>query len=97
MDSGQNDTRRPAARIATPPGAAATSSRLRRDPFGDVPSRGNDGLPRDVRAAGPTPDLRPRPPGGGTADHSDARVPGQPPPLRSSGSPPLAAAPAGAL
>ena len=32
-------------------------------PFGDFPSRANDGLPRDFCAAGPTPDLRSRPPG----------------------------------
>ena len=51
----------------------------------DTPSGGNDGLPRDFCAAGPTPDLRPGPPGGGTADHSHARVPGQLTPLRPSG------------
>src|SRR6516225_9196804 len=53
--------------------------------FGGIPSRGNDGLPRDFRAAGPTPDLRPRSPGGGADDRCDARVPGQLAPLRSSG------------
>ena len=35
-------------------------------------------------AAGPTPDLRSRPPRGGTDDRCDARVPGQLAPLRSS-------------
>ena len=44
-------------------------------------------------AAGPTPDPRPGPPRGGTADHSHARVPGQLAPLRPSGSLPLAATP----
>src|SRR5262245_48207462 len=61
--------------------------------FGDFPSRGNDGLPRDFCAARPSPDLRSRPPGGGTDDRCDARVPGQLAPLRSSAPPPLAAAP----
>ena len=42
----------------------------------DTSSRGNDGPPRDFCSAGPTPDLCPRPPGGGTDDHSHARVPG---------------------
>src|SRR5262245_11249181 len=40
-------------------------------------SGGKDGPARDVCAAGPTPDLRPRPSGGGTGDHSDAWVPRQ--------------------
>src|SRR5215469_9478564 len=45
--------------------------------FGGIPVGGNDGLPRDVCAAERTPDLHPRASGGGTADHSHARVPGQ--------------------
>ena len=46
-----------------------------------VPSGGKDDLPRDFRTAESTPDLRPRIPGRGTDDHSDAWVPRQPAPL----------------
>src|SRR5215831_15028899 len=63
----------------------------------DTPSRGNDGLPKEFCSAGPTPDLRPRPPGGGTGDHSHARVPGQRTPLRPFVSLPVAAAPGRAI
>jgi haloalkane dehalogenase len=38
---------------------------------------GNDGVPGNFCSAGPAPNLRPRPPGRGTGDHSHARVPGQ--------------------
>src|SRR5262245_1531707 len=61
--------------------------------FGVIPYGGNDGLPRDVCAAERTPNLRPRPSGGGTADHSDARIPGQHAPLRPAAPSPFAAAP----
>src|SRR5262249_14890935 len=70
---------------------------LKRDLLCDTPSRGNDGLPRNFCSAGPTPNLRPRPLGGGTGDHSHARVPGQRTPLRPSVSFPLAAAPGRAI
>src|SRR5262249_13652413 len=93
---GSHAARRPPSRI-TPSARSGCSPQLKRDPLGDSPSRGNDGLPRDFCSAGPTPDLRPRPPGGGTGDHSYARVPGQRAPLRPSGPLPLAATPSRSL
>src|SRR5437667_399080 len=60
--------------------------------FGAIPSGGNDGLPRDGCAAGPAPDLRPRPSGSGTGDHSDAWVAGKLTPIRSSASLPVTTA-----
>src|SRR5215813_13890737 len=48
-------------------------------------------------SAAPTPDLRPRSPGGGTGDHSHARIPGQRTPVRPSVSLPLAATPGRAI
>src|SRR5262249_36559170 len=67
--------RRPPARI-TPSARSGRIPQLKRDLLCDTP-KGNDGLPRDFCSAGSTPDLRPRPPRGGTGDHSHARVPGQ--------------------
>ena len=61
--------------------------------LGDIPFGGDDGLPRERCAAGPTSDPRPGPPGDGTADHSHAWVPGQLTPLRPFGPLPVAAAP----
>src|SRR5262249_37349480 len=48
-------------------------------------------------SAAPTPDLRPRSRGGGTGDHSHARIPGQRTTVRPSVSLPLAAAPGRAI
>jgi hypothetical protein len=58
-------------RATVAPGAVAQLALVRWHRSG-----GNDGLSRDSCAAGPTPDLHPGPPGGGTTDHADARVPG---------------------
>src|SRR5262249_22061236 len=76
---------------------ATRSEAVGYDPLCDTPSRGNGGLQRNFCSAGPTPDLRPRPPRDGTGDHSLARVPGQRTPLRPSASLPLAAAPGRAI
>src|SRR5262249_9864882 len=79
--------------LITPCAPSGRTPQLKRDLLSDTTSRGNDGLSRDFCSAGPTPDLCPRPPGGGTGDHSHARVPGQRTPLRPSVSLPLAPAP----
>src|SRR5262245_42723153 len=75
------------------PARGADTPQLTRDLLCDTPPGGNDGLSRDFCSARTTPDLRPRPPGVGTADHSHARILGQPTPLRPSISLPVAAAP----
>src|SRR6266511_2968697 len=67
--------RQPPSRI-TPSARSGRTPQLKRDLLCDTMSRGNDVLPRDFCSAGTTPDLRSRPLGGGTRDHSHARVTG---------------------